>query len=559
MISRSCCAAGNGASQSDISSCNDLRNHSRFSRARQIDRDIQSVVVEPRRLDSIPEIAARFARFCVIGSAPMQLVDMVFYWARSVPHRAAIVQPEMVTTYRGLAEAIESISSRIERFGLDKSEPVAVSIANPSMMLATVFALLHCGYRAAPVNRALYPFLPSAGIRSLIYDTHGQMLTGGRNIRFEMSWLPRTDGPASASMPAAPPAYRKTSAGNVGTIFFTSGTTGAPKKIVQSGRSLEQLLSYPFTCASGAHQKILIMPGLTSTFGFNRACEILNIGKTACFAQSPTAVLALVGTFGVEMIIASASQALALQELKNQEPAYPLDQLKAVLVGGGKIAPERMRSVRAALCRTLLSQYGSTEGGVVALAPYDEIAGIPDAVGVVLPWADLEIVDEAAHPLPPGAEGLIRYRTPQLTENIKAADGNEVPGVRGQWFYPGDIGSLTADGVLCLAGRSSDVINRGGVKVSGTRIEEILEALPGIKEAAACAVVGPSGMEEIWVAVVADGPIAIDALKQLLAEHDDVKIAADEVIEFDELPRGELGKVQKFRLRELMLSRKASA
>jgi acyl-CoA synthetase (AMP-forming)/AMP-acid ligase II len=487
----------------------------------------------------------------------MQLVDMVFYWARSTPHRAAIIQPEMVTTYRGLAEAIESVATRIERFGLDKGEPVAVSIANPSMMLATVLALFHRGYRAAPVNRALYPFLPSAGIRSLIYDTHGQMLAGGRNIRFEMSWLPRSDGPASAPTPA--PAYRRSADDSVDTIFFTSGTTGIPKKIVQSGRSLEQLLSYPFTCASGTHQKILIMPGLASTFGFNRACEILNVGKTACFAQSPAAVLALVGTFGVEMIIASATQALSLQELKDKEPAHSLDSLKAVLIGGGKIAPERMENVRSALCRNVLSQYGSTEGGVVALAPLDEIAGIPDAVGVVLPWANLEIVDEGGHPLPSGAEGLIRYRTPQLTENIEAGDGGELPGVRGPWFYPGDVGSLTKDGVLCLSGRSSDVINRGGVKVSGSRIEEILQALPDIKEAAACGVVGPSGLEEIWVAVVANGFFEVDAIKQLLAEHDDVKIAADEVLEFDELPRGELGKVQKFRLRELMLRRKANA
>jgi acyl-CoA synthetase (AMP-forming)/AMP-acid ligase II len=207
----------------------------------------------------------------------------------------------------------------------------------------------------------------------------------------------------------------------------------------------------------------------------------------------------------------------------------------------------------------VLSQYGSTEGGVVALAPLDEIAGIPDAVGVVLPWANLEVVDEGGHPLPSGAEGLIRYRTPQLTENIEAGDGGELPGVRGPWFYPGDVGSLTKDGVLCLSGRSSDVINRGGVKVSGSRIEEILQALPDIKEAAACGVVGPSGLEEIWVAVVANGPFEVDAIKQLLAEHDDVKIAADEVLEFDELPRGELGKVQKFRLRELMLRRKANA
>jgi len=113
--------------------------------------------------------------------------------------------------------------------------------------------------------------------------------------------------------------------------------------------------------------------------------------------------------------------------------------------------------------------------------------------------------------------------------------------------------------VLCLAGRISDVINRGGLKVSSAKIEEILEGLLGIEQAAACGVTGPSGLEEVWVAIVAKEPIEIEKIKQQLSDHHDVKIAPDEVFIFDELPRGELGKVQKYRLRELMLSRKNGA
>ena len=159
--------------------------------------------------------------------------------------------------------------------------------------------------------------------------------------------------------------------------------------------------------------------------------------------------------------------------------------------------------------------------------------------------------------MPPGSEGYIRYRTAQLTENL--AGSNSLPNVRDGWFYPGDIGSLTADGVLRIHGRSSDVLNRGGIKVSGTRIEQILEALPQVKEAAACGVSGSSGLEEIWIAIVADGIIDVEDIKLILRDHQDVGIAPDEVFVLDELPRGELGKVQKFRLKELLLSRKKAA
>src|SRR5271170_502842 len=435
----------------------------------------------------------RFSQMCVI--------DMIEFWARAAPNRPAIIQSEMVTTYRGLAEAIGSVAERVARLNLEKSGPVGISIANPSFMLATTFALLGAGYNVASVTPPLFPFLRNSGIRSLIYDTQGQVLSGGRNIQFDMSWLPDK----TPSTTGHKPWHR--AAGNGDMIFFTSGTTGLPKKIIQAGAALQQLLNYPFTCASGPHQKILIMPGLASTFGFNRACEILDAGKTACFAPSSEAALLLVALFDVEVIIASAAQALSVAEIKRKNPAYQLNSLKAVLVGGGKITKERIAELRAAVCRNCLSQYGSTEGGVVALAPFEVIADFPGAVGFVLPWVELEIVDEDGRVLSAGSEGSIRYRTPQLMENLKTLGADNIPGVKDQWFYPGDAGSLNAAGVLCLAGRISEVINRGGLKVSSAKIEEILEGLLGIEQAAACGVTGPSGLEEVWVAIVAKEPI----------------------------------------------------
>ena len=68
-------------------------------------------------------------------AGPAHIVDMLFYWAKVEPDRLAIVQPEILTSYRGFADAIESISKRVEEFNLDIQEPVAVSIANPRCVL----------------------------------------------------------------------------------------------------------------------------------------------------------------------------------------------------------------------------------------------------------------------------------------------------------------------------------------------------------------------------------------------------------------------------------------
>jgi len=108
----------------------------------------------------------------------MHLVDTIYFWARTVPNRLAIIQSEMVTTYQGLADAIESIGERIDRLNLDKREPVAVCLANPSFMIAAIFALTRGGYSVAPVTTRLYSHLAGAGVRNLIYDTEGQVTSG---------------------------------------------------------------------------------------------------------------------------------------------------------------------------------------------------------------------------------------------------------------------------------------------------------------------------------------------------------------------------------------------
>jgi acyl-coenzyme A synthetase/AMP-(fatty) acid ligase len=480
----------------------------------------------------------------------MYFIEMIFYRAKVDPYCHAMIQPDLVTTYKALADAIESTADRIDQLGLDRQETVGISIASPSFFIVAALALLRGGYNVALVRPGLLPLLQSAGIRNLIYDSQGLMLSGGRNIRFDPSWLSNTGQRVTKRAPWA-------ATGNGDVIFFTSGTTGLPKKVIQAATALDKLLKYPLTCASGAGEKILIMPGLSTTFGFNRLCEVLSTGKTAFFAADSESALSLIDLYGVEVAVTSAAQAASLVKLKNSNPGYRVDSLKTIFVGGGKIEPEGIAGIRAALCRNVINQYGSTEAGVAALTPFHLLAD--KAGAIALPWTELEIVDEAGEQLPVGSEGLIRYRTPQLAENVKRAGSDSIPGVRNGWFYSGDIGSLTADGLLSLAGRSSDVINRGGVKVSGSRIEEFLRSLPHIQDAAACGITGPSGLEEIWIAVEAIGPVNIEEIKELVRTQVDIGVAPDEVFVLTELPRGELGKVQKLRLKELLLSRMKGA
>jgi acyl-coenzyme A synthetase/AMP-(fatty) acid ligase len=470
----------------------------------------------------------------------MHVVDMVFHWARIDPHRPAIILPELVTTFAGLADAIDSISNRIDQLGLDPHEPVATAIGNPALTIAVVFALQRSGFSVAPANRGLIKHLQSNGVRNLIYDVEGLVASGGRNIRFDNSWLP--------SVPSANRAWRRRPVGDVDIAFFTSGTTGLPKKFVQTRRGFEHRFAFQRTTVNAMRQSALIAPGLASAFGFNRACEILHAGKTACWAATPDAMLYLIGLYRIDTLIASPQQALGLTALKEERPELQVDSLQAILIAGANTGREGLRRIRAALCRNVINEYASTEAGLAAMAPFDLIDGVAGAVGFVTPWAEVEIVDETGTLLPTGSEGMIRYRTPQFLGNVTATGA-----AADQWFYPGDVGRLTDDGILCLSGRTSDVINIGGTKVSARRIEEIIESMEEVREASACGVEDAAGVERLWVAVVTNGPVNADALKAKAQAHPDIGRNLSGLLVLPELPRGELGKVQKPRLKEIML------
>jgi acyl-coenzyme A synthetase/AMP-(fatty) acid ligase len=471
----------------------------------------------------------------------MHVVDMVFHWARMDPHRPAIILPELVTTFAGLADAVDSISNRIDQLELDPREPVATAIGNPALTVAVVFALLRSGFSAVPANRGLIKHLQPNGIRNLIYDVEGLVASGGRNIRFDNSWLPNTSSGGRI--------WRRRPVGDVSVIQFTSGTTGLPKKFVLTRQALDARMAVVRTTVDAAWKSVLMVPGLAGAFGFNRSCELLYSGKTVCCAPTLEAMLQLIGLFQIDLMVASPQQVLGLAALKESNPELPVDSLQTILIAGGRIGREGVKRIRATLCRNLINEYASTEGGVVAMAPFDLIDGIPGAVGFIVPWAELQIVDEDGEPLPNGQDGIIRLRTPQFLGSVvlKGAPAKE------HWLHPGDTGHVTSNGILCLTGRTSDVINSGGTKLSARRIEETFEMIEGVREAAACGVEDAAGVERLWVAVVTDGTVDSEALKAKARAHPDVGRNLLELFVLPELPRGDLGKVQKLRLKEMLL------
>jgi acyl-CoA synthetase (AMP-forming)/AMP-acid ligase II len=145
--------------------------------------------------------------------------------------------------------------------------------------------------------------------------------------------------------------------------------------------------------------------------------------------------------------------------------------------------------------------------------------------------------------MPRGQEGILRIRTPGMIHGYLDNPGQTRASFHDGWFYPGDIGTVTEDGILVLKGRTSQVINTGLVKVSPHWIDDVLHDFPGVVEAASFGVPDTDGVPVIWAAIVAETPIDIASLQRFCHGRLGPLASPRSVIQLSELPFNASGKV----------------
>jgi acyl-CoA synthetase (AMP-forming)/AMP-acid ligase II len=175
-------------------------------------------------------------------------------------------------------------------------------------------------------------------------------------------------------------------------------------------------------------------------------------------------------------------------------------------------------------------------------------------------------------PCPPGEIGRVQIRGPGVITEYAA--GGPVGAIDADgWLETGDLGHLDQDGYLFLAGRSDDVINRGGEKIYPREIEEFLLTQPGVRSAAVVAASDEVlGQRPVAYVIPATNPASPDLAGPHLAEPDlaglDLAAALRAACEAElprpkvptefclvpELPLGATGKVSRRRLRELAMA-----
>src|SRR5262249_14412454 len=267
----------------------------------------------------------------------MQIVDAILFWANATPARPAIIQPHGVQTYRMLADAIIAAASHFARSELDRTKPVAVSIEDPARTLVAILGLLHAGFSVVPVQGRLLKHVPLTGADTLVSEHGGLVWTDRTTIMFNEAWM-KGHVRRSEAVPAA---------GREGDMtFFTSGSTGRPKMVVHTPEERAHRIRHLKDLTIVDFERALVVPDLASTLRFYTSIAILDSGKTVCFAPMGQPILLLANLYGIEYMVASTQQAIALAELQEKGGRVRLPRLKALRIAGSMISRQGIERLK---------------------------------------------------------------------------------------------------------------------------------------------------------------------------------------------------------------------
>jgi acyl-CoA synthetase (AMP-forming)/AMP-acid ligase II len=221
-----------------------------------------------------------------------------------------------------------------------------------------------------------------------------------------------------------------------------------------------------------------------------------------------------------------------------------------IICQGAMLSRELSQRARARMCQNLYSSYGSTETTTVAFGPASVLERVPGAVGYVQPGVKVEVLDGSGNLLPPLQDGSLRIRTDHMVAGYVGDPEATKAFFRDGYFYSGDIGHLTPDGLLVITGREKTALNVGGDTVHPELVEQVLTSFGTVSEAGVFTVNNELGIAELHSLIVTNGPLNEAALRDHCVTRLSPSCVPVRYTVVASLPRGGQGKLDRKRLPE---------
>jgi 2,3-dihydroxybenzoate-AMP ligase len=380
----------------------------------------------------------------------------------------------------------------------------------------------------------------------VVTNAEGAQKAPLRSLAVDPQWYGET-----MAMPAVARAPRQRRPDEIVRYFSSSGTTGTPKLMAVTRAQVEARVEQAVDAmGAGMTTRACALFGMVTAGGYTwplaywaaGGAVILNMTFTKSLAESlrltrPDQVVLSVGTL-LNLVSGEAAKL----------PPMPSMQ---VFVVGSAVPKALADAARRVLTPNLNVSYAATEVSGIGIGSSALMQQHEGTAAHVFPGTEIEAVDDHDEPLPAGATGALRVRGPGMISGYlnESLNGGARSSVRDGWFYSGDVGSVSADGLVLVGGRANDVMNIGGDKYFPQAIEEVALTCAGIRDAAVFAVPDRLGVEAPWIAVVrGEGHQPGELVSKLGARWP--QLARIRVAVMTEIPRNQMGKIDRQKLRQ---------
>jgi carnitine-CoA ligase len=491
------------------------------------------------------------------------------------PRRECLLFEDESFTYADLQARALRAATMLARRGVKSGDRIGVMSMNHPSTVVALLALARLGAVMVPVNpdfraaEAGYVLghaqvcgvicspeaLPT--VREALADNLGPWIMLNRSPAVD--GLPLFDAEVDAAAgDVAPPDAATPDAPCV--FVYTSGTTGFPKGVMHSQRTL-------LTAGEGFVQRMHLQPEdrllcILPMFHINA----LFYSLAGTLAAGATLILVprfSASSFWREVARTRATEANTIAAVSNillrrpRSEFVPGHSLRKIY--GAPFTAETYAVFGKEFgVPTLIEGYGMSEIPGVLSNPFDG----PHKVGSMgrpsthpdpsIALAQLRIVDDVGRDLPDGRTGELTVKTPLAMLGYWRDPEQTAAAFRDDgWFATGDHAWRDADGYYWFVARKGDIIRKRGENISGAELDRVIEAHPEVLQAAAIAVADELGEDEILVAVVLKPGSALDV--QAVAAWCRERLAAIKVPRYvifvDSLPQTPTHRVAKFRLR----------
>ncbi len=502
----------------------------------------------------------------------MILGDLVKRNAKRYPHKTSLVFGAARFTFDESNRRINSMANALLDLGLQRQDRVAILLDNCHQYIELYYAIPEAGGIVVPLNIAL----SATELAYIINDAGAKILVFGERLApLVDSLLPQLSAVKTTVIVGAPakdacsyeqlvtryPATAPQVAVNeqdTACLLYTSGTTGMPKGVMHTHRSIIEnglnfIIGYHVN-----HDDI----GLVVSPLFWGSGLVVNIipqcytGGTLVIAENvtPEAILDVIQQEKVTSTFLTPPAITVILE-HPQLGKHDLTRLRHVSFAGMPMPVDTLKRAIETVGNIFFQCYGMTESPCIAMIYHEDqvIEGSPEKVnrlsscGREDPNVELRVVDEDGRDVPPGQVGEIISRGEHLMKGYWRMPQATAEALRDGYMHTGDLATIDEDGYIYLVGRKKDLIVSGGQTVYALAIEEVLYQHPWVAEAAVIGVPDPKLGEAVKAVVVArqgnqvTAAEIIDFCRQRLPEY----ACPHSVVFREKLPRSASGKILK--------------